>query len=169
MGRKKVAKKGAKLFVTDIKPDVIQKLKNKYTLVEEVSGDAIYSIEADIFCPCAIGGIITSERIEQMKFSIIMGPANNQLAATSNEEEIELAKKLQNKGILYQIEWKHNTAGVIAAWEEYVHQDRAKMKHVMGHIEKVCREGTRNNLHLAKERGITPTENAYRMVEELIY
>ena len=36
-------------------------------------------------------------------------------------------------------------------------------------IEKVCSEKTRINLKEAAELGITPTENAYRSVENRIY
>ena len=53
-----------------------------------------------------------------------MGAANNQLKATSQEEEIRLSKELAKRDILFQVAWMHNTGGVIAGMEEYVNRER---------------------------------------------
>jgi len=40
-----------------------------------------------------------------------MGLANNQLRATSQEGEIEIARQLAGAGILFVVEWAYNIGG----------------------------------------------------------
>ncbi len=51
----------------------------------------------------------------------------------------------------------------------HLYEDKADKQALMDKVEKVCSEITRKNLVEAKEKGITPTENAYRSVEDRIY
>ena len=93
-------KEGAELIVCDMDEKAIKALKEAHpeSSIESVDPNEIYFVDADIFSPCAIGGILTKERIKQMKFKLIMGPANNQLKASSQEEEYELARELDKAG-----------------------------------------------------------------------
>lgn len=164
-------KDGARITVTDIDMANVNRLKQKWgpELVEYVEPDKIYSADADIFTPCAIGGIITEERIRHFKCKIILGPANNQLMATSREVEISLAKKLADAGILFVVDWAHNTAGVIAGWAEWLWQENATMDKIKPKIEFVCRDNLKEILKHSRETGKTPTQIAYENVEGLIY
>mgnify|MGYP001055084302 CR=1 FL=1 len=49
-----------------------------------------------------------------------MGLANNQLRATGQEGEIEIARQLAGVGILFVVERAYNVAGVLAGWAEYI-------------------------------------------------
>ena len=89
--------------------------------------------------------------------------------ASSQEEEIRLAKILQKQGILFQVDWMHNTGGVIAGMEEYINGEKASMENIMEHTKKGCKYGTRRNLDTAKAEGITPTEMAYKYYSSKIY
>ncbi len=162
---------GAKIMVCDLNPDAIKELREKYPDVDiaEVSIDDILTTEADILCPCAVGGFLTEEVIDNLKVKMVFGAANNQLHATNKDEEIALAERLQARGILYQECWVQNIGGVMSGEEMYrkgISADRAAL---MDRVYKVCGEKTRVNLTEAKELGITPTENAYRSVEQRIY
>lgn len=161
----------AHLIVTDIDLSKVHKLQQKYglDLVQYTEPDNIYSVDADIFSPCAMGGIITEERIGKFKFKIIMGSANNQLKATSKEAEIELAKKLADAGILFVVAWAHNSGGVIRAWAEWVFQEEASFDKIKPRIELVCRDNLRKLLEEAKRTGRTPTELVYDKVEDIVY
>ena len=44
-----------------------------------VAPEEIYSVESDVYAPCALGGTINDETIPQIKVEIIIGGANNQL------------------------------------------------------------------------------------------
>ncbi|MBN1277603.1 MAG: Glu/Leu/Phe/Val dehydrogenase family protein [Deltaproteobacteria bacterium] len=164
-------KEGARLVVTDIDPSNVKRLQKKWgsDLVEYVEPEDIYSADVDILSPSATGGIITGERISQLKCRIILGPANNQLRATSREGEIALSKKLADAGILFVVDWAHNTAGVIAGWAEWVWQENATIDRIRPKIESVCRDNLREILKRSRDTGKTPTEVAYENVEGLIY
>lgn len=162
---------GAKLIVSDIELSKVQRLQRKWgeDLVEYLEPDNIYTVDADIFSPCAMGGIITEERIPQFKFKIIIGSANNQLKATSKEGEIELAKKVADVGILFVIDWAHNSGGVLTAWGEWILQEEASLDKIRPRTEQVCGSNLRQLLEEARITGRTPTELIYEQVEDMVY
>ena len=161
----------AHLIVTDIDLSKVHKLQQKYGLdsVQYAEPEDIYTVDADVFSPCAMGGIITEDRIPRFKFKVIMGSANNQLKAASKEAEIELAKKLADAGILFVVDWAHNSGGVIRAWAEWVFQKEASFDKIKPRIELVCGDNLRKLLEEAKRIGRTPTELVYEKVEDMVY
>ncbi|AJD92914.1 leucine dehydrogenase [Jeotgalibacillus malaysiensis] len=107
---------GANLYVTDINPDTIDALVQKGSFmgrsVIPVDGDAIYQAPADMFVPCAIGGIINEQTIQQLTVKAIVGAANNQLLTE------DLALVLKEKGILYAPDYIVNSGGIIQVTDE---------------------------------------------------
>jgi glutamate dehydrogenase/leucine dehydrogenase len=164
-------KEGARLIVSDIEKAKVEQLQQKYGIerVREAPPDDIYTIDADVLAASAMGGIITEERIPQFRCKIILGSANNQLKATSKEEEIELAKKVADAGILFVVDWAHNTGGVIAAALLWQLQDEASEEQLKPRIELACRTNFRKLLEEAREKGKTPTELVYEKVEAMVY
>jgi glutamate dehydrogenase/leucine dehydrogenase len=162
---------GARLIVTDIEEGKVERLQMKYgsDLVSYVASDKICTVDADVFSPCAMGGIITEEKIPAFKFKIIVGSANNQLKATSKEAEIELARKVADVGILFVVDWAHNNGGVIAASVLWKLQDEATEAQLNPKIELTCRTNFRKLLEEAKEKRKTPTELVYEQVEDMVY
>ncbi|MBA7571004.1 hypothetical protein ES708_12760 [subsurface metagenome] len=161
----------AKLIVTDIDLARVRKLQEQYSSesVEYVAPDAIYTVDADVFSPSAMGGVITKDRIPEFRFKIILGSANNQLKATSREGEIELAKKLAEAGILFVVDWAHNTGGVIAAALLWQLQEDVTEEQLKPRIELACRTNLRKLLEEARETGKTPTELVYEKAEAMVY
>ncbi|MCH2450219.1 MAG: leucine dehydrogenase [Gracilimonas sp.] len=101
------AKEGAKLYICDIYEDKAKEL------VEEVGGelvapDSIYGLDVDIFTPCALGGIINDDTLDQFKCDIIAGGANNVL-----DEEDKHGQMLLDKGIIYAPDYVINAGGII--------------------------------------------------------
>jgi len=162
---------GARLIVTDIEKGKVDRLQMKYgsDLVSYVAPDEICTVDADIFSPCAMGGIITEERIPKLKCKIIVGSANNQLKAASKETEIGLAKKVADVGILFVVDWAHNNGGVIAASVLWKLQDEATEDQLNPKIELTCRTNFRRLLEEAKKKRKTPTELVYEQVEDMVY
>ena len=162
---------GAKLIVTDIDKSKVHKLQQQWgsNLVEYVEPQRIHTVAADIFSPCAVGGVITEERIRDFKFKIILGAANNQLRATSKEKEIELARKLAEAGILFVIDWAHNAGGVLCAWAEWLLQEQATFDRLRPKIEAVCKHNFCRLLEEAKAADKTPTELVYERTENTVY
>ncbi|MHC1719924.1 MAG: Glu/Leu/Phe/Val dehydrogenase dimerization domain-containing protein [Clostridiaceae bacterium] len=160
-----------KLYVADINPartkEFVDKNPGKGVEIVPVK-DAAY-MDVDIFCPCAIGGIFDDESISKLKCKIIWGSANNQLKASSQEEEYRLAKLIAERDILFQTEWWHNVAGVMCGAEEYIYGKNATNEHLYNNIEATVPAKTWENLNKAKELGITPCECVYRTCQDAIY
>jgi len=160
-----------KLYVADLYMETAQKFKDAHPdkNIEVIPLEGAYYNECDILVPCAIGGVFSDETIPQLKCKYIWGSANNQLKASSQEEEIRLAKVLKDRGIVFQTEWWHNTAGVICGAEEYLMGKDATYEHLTQTIDSIMPSSTYNNLKQADELGITPCENVYRICEKVIY
>lgn len=160
---------GVKLYVADIDQDRAQEFveKHKGYDIGIVSVEDIVEMDVDILSPCAIGGILHEANIPKLKCKYIWGSANNQLKASSQEEEYRLAKLLDEEGVMYQVEWWHNIAGVMCGAEEYLYdgsEETLKKK-----VEDIIPHKTWENLNKARDLGITPTECAYKTCEDLIY
>ena len=114
-------KEKVKLIVTDLHEERIQSAVDRFNATP-VLPDEIYSVEADIFAPCALGGVINDETIPKFKFRIIAGPANNQLA-----DEQKHGHLLKEKGILYAPDYVINAGGLINVANEIegYHRQRA--------------------------------------------
>lgn len=158
-----------RLYVADTNESRAREFVSQHTgkNVQIVSvEDALY-MDVDIVCPCAIGGILCDDNIPQLKCKYIWGSANNQLKASSQEEEYRLARLVAARGILFQSEWWHNTAGVICGAEEYLFDgDEQSLKKK---VEAILPVNTWKNLNRAKELGITPTESCYSLCESILY
>jgi leucine dehydrogenase len=109
-------KAGAKLIVSDIDAAKTARVE-KATGAKVVQGDAIFSADADIFSPCALGGIINDKTIPKLKVQIVAGGANNQLLEERHGDE------LQRRGILYAPDYVANAGGVINVYGEVVGWD----------------------------------------------
>ncbi len=97
---------GAKLIVTDIDESRITRAADE--LGAAAAGlDDIYSAEADVFAPCAIGGILNDETIPMLKVQAVAGGANNQLATRAD------SVALHQRGILYAPDFVANGGGII--------------------------------------------------------
>ncbi len=164
-------REGAALIVSDIDMSKVEKLQRTWNtdIVKSVYLEDIYTVKADIFAPCAVGGIITEDILSKFKFDIIMGLANNQLRATSREGEIKIARQLAGVGILFVVEWAYNVAGVLTGWAEYIFGEEASFAKIKPRIELICRDNLRKLLDEAKKMDKTPTEMLYAKIEEAIY
>jgi leucine dehydrogenase len=148
---------GAELIVTDIFEEKVDKVVNEFGATA-VKGDAIYSVDADVFAPCALGAIVNDDSIAKMKFKIIAGGANNQLL----DEEIH-GKKLKDKNILYAPDYLINAGGVTNVFFEVIKEyskDRVtkKVKNIYNILMEVYR--------IADKENITTAEAAARLAEK---
>lgn len=73
-----------------------------------VSGEKLFETECDLFAPCAIGGVITSDVAKRIPTKIICGAANNQL------ESDEVSAILHQRGVLFAPDYVVNAGGAIA-------------------------------------------------------
>jgi len=166
-----LTKEDVKLYITDLNPDRIALFIKEHPGhdITAVALNEIMYLDADILCPCAMGGILGEEEIAKIKFKYVFGPANNQLRATSQDMEIRLANMLAERDILFQTEWWHNCAGVLAAAEEYIHGFDMTIEDLNRKVEKILPTQTWSNLNMAAKLNITPTECAYKSCQDIIY
>lgn len=162
---------GVQLTVADIDPERVAALQRAHpaAAISSIAADEVLTHRADILCPAAIGGLIDEATICTLRYRYVFGPANNQLKATSQEEEERLAALLHERGILFQTEWWHNTGGVMCGAEEYINGAAASPETLRRRIETTVPRKTSENLELARHRNITPTANAYLSCTERIY
>ena len=108
---KELHEAGAKLVVTDIDAERVKQVVAEFG-ARSVAPDEICGVQADIFAPCALGGIINDKTIPQLKCEIVAGAANNVLL------EARHGVALEEKGILYAPDYVANAGGVINVYSE---------------------------------------------------
>ena len=89
---KELHEAGARLIVSDIDSAKAARVK-QLTGATIVEGDAIFSADADIFSPCALGGIINDTTIPKLKVQIVAGGANNQLLEERHGDEVHVRQE----------------------------------------------------------------------------
>jgi glutamate dehydrogenase/leucine dehydrogenase len=101
---KLLREQGAKVFVTDINKDAVQRCVDDLGC-EAVGLDDIYDVDADVYSPCALGGTVNHSTMPRFKFKVICGAANNQLATEDCGDEVE------RRGIIYAPDYAVNAGG----------------------------------------------------------
>ena len=145
---------GAKLIVSDIDPARAERVA-KETGAAIVSGDEIYSVKADIFAPCALGGIINDETLPKFQFEIISGGANNQLLEERHGD------KLEEMGMQYAPDYVANAGGVINVFGEVAGWDSERALRKADDIYDTVLQV----FEIAKAEGIPSYEAADRLAE----
>ncbi len=101
-----LARVGAKLVVADVDPQKTQRVVKQYGAAA-VPTESIVTAKADIFAPCALGGILNDQTIPQLQSELVVGAANNQLLEPRHGDLLE------RRGILYAPDYAANAGGVI--------------------------------------------------------
>ncbi len=97
---------GATLTVADISADAVTMAADELGATP-ADPDSIHTTKADVFAPCALGGILNDRTIPQLQVPIVAGAANNQLA------EDRHGAALAARDILYAPDYAINAGGII--------------------------------------------------------
>ncbi len=142
-----------RILVSDPFQAAVDKLTSTLADVEQVP--AVIREDLDIYAPCAMGGILTTESVGDLKAEVVCGGANNQLLTH------EVGDDLQHRHILWVPDYVANAGGVVqvggeltGASEDQVH---AKIEHIGGTTTEILRH--------AEELGITTGAAADAVVE----
>jgi leucine dehydrogenase len=111
-------KDGAKFFVADMNDTALKEASNRFG-AKVVNSEDIFDLDAEIFAPCALGGIINTDSINRLKCEIVAGAANNQL-----EDELVHGPMLVDKNILYAPDFLINAGGLINVYSEHTGYNR---------------------------------------------
>src|SRR5688572_4240658 len=145
---------GAKLIVSDIDPERTARVA-KETGATVVQGDEIYTATADIFAPCALGGILNDDTLPKLKVEVIAGGANNQLLEARHGDELEA------KGMQYAPDYVANAGGVINVFGEVVGWDR---EHALSKADEIY-DTVLSVFDIAKTDGVPSYVAADRLAE----
>lgn len=140
-----------KIYFTEINPRHIERMKQEHPEVEYVKPEDIFAKDVDVFCPCALGGVLNEQTIPLLKAPIIAGSANNVLL----DEEVH-GKMIQDRGIIYCPDFVINAGGIINVYHElhgYVKE------RVMADTKKIY-DRLLEVLAIADHQGITSQEAA---------
>lgn len=153
-----LAKEGARIVITDIYEEKAKDVL-KRTGAAFVDPEKIYDVEADIFCPCALGAILNDNTIPRLKAKIVAGGANNQLA---NEEKH--GTMLLDRGILYAPDYVINAGGLINVAQELEGYDKER---AMTKASKIF-DTLLQVFEIARREDIPTNEASNRLAEERI-
>lgn len=153
-----LVKEGAKIYITDINESALQHYSQEFGCIA-VPKDDIVSLDVDIFAPCALGAVLNTENISNLKASIVCGAANNQLA----DENIH-GPMLLERGIVYAPDFLVNAGGLINVYSEYIGYNRDRAFSQTENIYKVCLD----LLQHAREENIHTQLAATRLAEKRI-
>ncbi len=164
-------KKVKRIIGTDINPDNIKNVKNKFTgknlecrLVDK-NDISIFSEECDIFSPNATGAILNSKTIPLLNAKIICGAANNQL-----EDMPRDGKLLFEKGIVYVPDFLTNRMGIVTCANEqygYINNDPLIELHFSKEWEHSIYNRTKQVLGESEEKQKPTSEIALKLAGKL--
>ena len=146
---------GARLVVTDLDAGRVKRTVEA-TGARAVELEEVFGVEADVFAPCALGGILNPGTVSRLRVEIVTGAANNQL------REPEDGDRLRERDILYVPDYVANAGGVIGGcaellgWSEDIVKDR---------VERIY-DTVLEVLRLAGEQDVPPHAAADRLVEQ---
>lgn len=154
------------LYICDIDERRLQAAKDTLGKIEIVRPEDIYSVDADIFAPCAMGGVLNDKTIPQIQATIIGGAANNQLLQPHHDQ------MLAEQGVLYVPDYVINAGGVICVGYEYFRKSAYNpmdfditRERMIDHVESVGRN-VAETLDYARDNHLNPGEAADRLAEE---
>ena len=146
---------GASLVVADVNGESVARLVKSFD-ADTVHPSEIFSVPADIFAPCALGGVINDETIPQLQAQIVAGAANNQLL------EERHGTMLRDRNILYAPDYVANAGGVLNGCVEVLGWEP---EHALRKVDEIYDTLLRIFQSAAAE-GITTNQAADRLAED---
>ena len=85
----------------------------------------MYADRVDVYAPCALGGAVNNQTVEEIVAPVVAGAANNQLVSPAH------GARLRQRGILYAPDYAINAGGVIEIASQRAGRDqRTKQRHL---------------------------------------
>jgi leucine dehydrogenase len=151
-------KENVEVFISDINEERLHYVAKKFK-AKPVEADKIFTLDVDIYAPCALGATVNDKTIPKMKFAIIAGSANNQLA-----DEQKHGQLLLDKNILFAPDYLINAGGLINCYSELTGFGK---KRTMQLTENIY-DATRNVIRMSKADNIPTILAANRIAEKRI-
>ena len=155
---RRAAADGARLSIADIDGGRAHKLADEVGATVVAPEEILY-LEADVVSPNALGAILNTESIPQLRTTVVAGGANNQLATPEDGDRV------QQRGILYAPDYVINAGGIINVSTEYLKDGdhsvvRERIEAIPGRLERIWDESA--------STGRNPADVADDMARRLI-
>jgi valine dehydrogenase (NAD+) len=154
-----LAEEGARLTVADV-DDAATAWAAEHTGAEVVGIDKIHAVDADVFSPNALGGVINDRTLPELQCRVVAGASNNQLLAP------EHGRGLAEAGILYAPDYVINAGGLIQVGDE-LHPDGLSLQRARSRTTQIGRR-LHDIFDLAERDGVPTNEAAQRVAEARI-
>jgi valine dehydrogenase (NAD+) len=149
-----LVEQGSSVVVFDVAERAVADLVARHPTVEvAVDRAALLDRELDVYAPCALGGVVTSELASTLRAGLVCGGANNQLGDPG------AADVLARRGIGYAPDYLVNAGGLIQVADEIDGFDFARAKRQTEGIFDTTREVFRT----AAADGVSPLVVAARL------
>ncbi len=110
---------GASLIVADIDENAAKGVADRFG-AHAVRPDDIYTTDAEVFAPCAMGAVLNDSTVGRLTAKIVAGSANNQMAEDHHGDV------LAARNVLYAPDYVINAGGIINISHERPVYDKAK-------------------------------------------
>ena len=143
---------GAELFIADVNGDNLKMTLDAVPAMVVPPSEVLFA-DVDVLAPCALGNILTSSTIPNIKAKVIAGAANNQLSTPAD------GLRLAQRDILYAPDYVINAGGIISVAHEYygdaseddVREDVGRIKDRLAELFRQSAETGRPTNELADE------------------
>jgi leucine dehydrogenase len=155
--------RGAELTVADVREERVREAVQKFG-ARAVPPASIHAADVDVFAPCALGGIVHTESVGEIRAAAVAGAANNQLATP------QAGKMLAARGILFAPDYVINAGGIIGSMEAY-YQAHGRDSSALAPIgERLAGIGSRLKQIFVRSRrdALTPELTAEAIAREII-
>jgi leucine dehydrogenase len=146
---------GARLTVTDISAERMGEIATRHG-AEFAAAEDIHKVAADVFAPCALGGVLNDATIPELGAPIVAGSANNQLAEPRHGDMLAV------RDVLYAPDYAINAGGIINIAHERGGYDREA---AFAHVARIGETLTRI-FEIAAAEAMSTAAAADRLAEE---
>jgi leucine dehydrogenase len=129
-------------------------------LVSVLAPYQVLEVPADVFCPCAQGGVLGEASARTLKCHVVAGPADGQFQADSFEEEKQLSAALFRAGISCVPEWIASAGSAIHGLLEAERKASFDVRNAIARTQRTCGWLTDEILQESKRLGRSPIEVA---------
>jgi leucine dehydrogenase len=145
--------RGARLTVSDHNPESCEACADQFH-ARVVAPESIYQVNAEVFSPCALGGVLNAKSIPQLRVAIVAGAANNQLATPED------GARLFRAGILYAPDYVVNAGGLMHVAPVSGPDIRSKVQVIEARLTQI--------FQLSAEEGRQPEKVANSLAEYIL-
>jgi glutamate dehydrogenase/leucine dehydrogenase len=160
-----IAADGARLVVSDREIRKIDSFLGDLPpldrkLVSVLAPYQVLEVPADVFCPCAQGGVLGEASPRTLKVNVVVGPADGQFQADSFEQEKHLSAALFRAGISCVPEWIASAGSAIHGLLESERKDAFDVRTAIARTQRTCGWLTDEIMQASKRLGRSPIEVA---------